>query len=124
MSHVALENTQSTCPVEVELRGPNVAIGSLSLIEAVFKIQADASYGELGDSMVEAKSDVVNAQERAGTRLPEITATTLFRAANACLTNRYLGNCAVAGNCSGKAFVDEKLVTWGISRYKSIIQEV
>lgn len=126
MSNIALEETVSTCPAEIVLRGPNVSVGSLALIESVFRLQAEVAHDELGDTIMEGNELALQAQEQAGTKLNDITAISLANAANGCLQKRYLGICDAAGKCTGRKFVDAKLAELGISRYKSddINQEV
>jgi hypothetical protein len=118
MSNVQLEATQSTCQFDIALTGGNVALGSLGFMEQVLKMQADASFDELGDCLLAGNDEVQRAQEQAGTSLEADTAASLFRAVSTCLQQRYLGNCAVSGNCTGRDFVDKELATLGISRYK------
>lgn len=118
MSHIAIEKTASNCQAEVVLRGPSVAVGTLTYMETVFQMQSESAYDELGDYMVEGEEAVQEAQTRAGTRLTDETAHSIFRAVSACLQQRYLGNCAMAGNCSGRSFVDKRLASLDISRYK------
>ena len=79
MSNVELEKTQSTCPVEMVLRGPNVAVGSLSFIKAVFEIQSEAAYDELGDYLREDDSVVIDALNTTGVKLNTDTARLLAR---------------------------------------------
>lgn len=118
MSHVAIEQTQSTCPAEILIRG-NVEIGTLSFMDAVFQMQEETAYDELGDDMVEGAEAVQEAQRRAGTDLDSSVANSLFRSTSTCLQQRYLGNCAVSGNCTGREFVDSRLEKLEISRYKA-----
>lgn len=120
MSNVAIEETQGNCQADLVLQGRNVAVGSLSYMDTVFQMQSEAAFDELGDSLVEGEESVLEAQKRAGTRLPKDTARSIFRAVSGCLQQRYLGNCAVAGNCSGRDFVDNRLSQLSISRYKAL----
>ncbi len=119
MSHIALEEVRLMCPLEGAFKGA-IDLAGLSFVDEVFRTQANTAQEELGDTLVLGKDVMREVQERAETDLGHDKAVVLFAAANSCLQQRYLGNCAMVGVCIGRDKVDKRLAGLGIQRYKDI----